>query len=233
MIGGAHIVNEEFREQLNRKSLKYNWHDAQVTVLEGVMARGDRQVGAVIEEAYRLGCLFDSWTESFRNDLWMEAFRNTDVDISFYNQRERGKDEIFPWDFIDIGVSRSFLYREWERALNETVTPNCREKCSGCGRPRDSEEVSVMKARIKFRKYGALRFIGHLDVMRFFQKVMRRADIPIAFTGGFSPHMIMSFASPLGIGLSSDGEYFDIELTEQIDSREAVRSMNQACVEGD
>ena len=129
----AHIVNEEFREQLNRKSLKYNWHDAQVTVLEGVMARGDRRVGAVIKEAYRLGCLFDSWTESFRNDLWMEAFRNTDVDISFYNQRERGKDEIFPWDFIDIGVSRSFLYREWERALNETVTPNCREKCSGCG----------------------------------------------------------------------------------------------------
>ena len=199
----AHIVNEEFREQLNRKSLKYNWHDAQVTVLEGVMARGDRQVGAVIEEAYRLGCLFDSWTESFRNDLWMEAFRNTDVDISFYNQRERGKDEIFPWDFIDIGVSRSFLYREWERALNETVTPNCREKCSGCGAARIRRRVSVMKARIKFRKYGALRFIGHLDVMRFFQKVMRRADIPIAFTGGFSPHMIMSFASPLGIGHSA------------------------------
>ena len=89
-----------------------------------------------------------------------------------------------------------------------------------------------MKARIKFKKYGALRFIGHLDVMRFFQKVMRRAEIPIAFTGGFSPHMIMSFASPLGIGLSSEGEYFDIELTRQIDSAEAVRRMNEACVEG-
>lgn len=89
-----------------------------------------------------------------------------------------------------------------------------------------------MKARIKFRKYGALRFIGHLDVMRFFQKVMRRADIPIAFTGGFSPHMIMSFASPLGIGLESEGEYFDIELTRPIDSEEAVRRMNDACVEG-
>lgn len=129
----AHIVNDEFREQLNRKSLKYNWHDAQVTVLEGVMARGDRRIAPVIEEAYRLGCLFDSWTETFRNDLWMEAFENTNVDISFYNHRPRGKDEIFPWDFIDIGVSRSFLYREWERAMNETVTPNCREKCSGCG----------------------------------------------------------------------------------------------------
>ena len=129
----AHLVNDEVREQLNRKSLKYNWHDAQGTVLEGVMARGDRRVGKVIEEAYRLGCLFDSWTETFRNDLWMQAFDNTRVDIAFYNQRVRGKDEIFPWDFIDIGVSRSFLRREWERAMNETVTPNCREKCSGCG----------------------------------------------------------------------------------------------------
>ena len=89
-----------------------------------------------------------------------------------------------------------------------------------------------MKARIKFRKYGALRFIGHLDVMRFFQKVMRRAEIPIAFTGGYSPHMIMSFASPLGIGLTSDGEYFDIELTEPIASKEAVRRLNEQMVDG-
>lgn len=89
-----------------------------------------------------------------------------------------------------------------------------------------------MKARIKFRKYGVLRFIGHLDVMRFFQKLMRRADIPIAFTGGYSPHMIMSFASPLGIGLTSDGEYLDIELTAPVDSGEAVERMNKECVEG-
>ena len=89
-----------------------------------------------------------------------------------------------------------------------------------------------MKARIKFRKYGALRFIGHLDVMRFFQKAMRRAEIPIAFTGGYSPHMIMSFASPLGIGLSSNGEYFDIELKEAVSGREAVESLNKVMVEG-
>ena len=82
-----------------------------------------------------------------------------------------------------------------------------------------------MKARIKFRKYGVMKFIGHLDIMRFFQKVMRRADIPIAFTGGYSPHMIMSFANPLGVGLTSDGEYFDIELTEPIDFDAAVERM--------
>lgn len=89
-----------------------------------------------------------------------------------------------------------------------------------------------MKARIKFRKYGAMKFVGHLDVMRFFQKAMRRAGIPIAFTGGYSPHMIMSFASPLGIGLSSDGEYFDIELKEAISSKDAVRLLNEVMVEG-
>ena len=129
----AFLVRDEFQAQLNRKSLKYNWHDADGTVLEGVMARGDRRVGKVIEEAYRLGCLFDSWTESFRNDLWMQAFENTGVDIAFYNLRKREKDELFPWDFIDIGVGRSFLYREWERAMAGEVTPNCRMQCSGCG----------------------------------------------------------------------------------------------------
>lgn len=129
----ALIVKDEFQAQLNRKSLKYNWHDAQTTVLEGVMARGDRRVGHVIEEAYRLGCLFDSWTECFDNDLWMQAFENTGVDIDFYNLRQRGADELFPWDFIDIGVSRKFLYREWEKAMSGEVTPNCRMQCSGCG----------------------------------------------------------------------------------------------------
>ncbi len=89
-----------------------------------------------------------------------------------------------------------------------------------------------MKARIKFRKYGCMKFIGHLDIMRYFQKVMRRADIPIAFTGGFSPHMIMSFANPLGVGVTSDGEYFDIELAQEVDMQAAVERMNQVMVEG-
>ncbi len=89
-----------------------------------------------------------------------------------------------------------------------------------------------MKARIKFRKYGIMRFIGHLDVMRYFQKAMRRAGIPIAFTGGYSPHMIMSFAQPLGVGLTSDGEYLDIELAGHISSQQAVERLNQVMVEG-
>ena len=89
-----------------------------------------------------------------------------------------------------------------------------------------------MKARIKFRKNGVMKFIGHLDIMRYFQKAIRRAEIPIAFTSGYSPHMIMSCANPLGVGLTSDGEYFDIELTESIASKEAVRRLNEQMVDG-
>lgn len=89
-----------------------------------------------------------------------------------------------------------------------------------------------MKARVKFRKYGVMRFIGHLDVMRFFQKAIRRAGIPIAYTGGYSPHMIMSFAQPLGVGITSDGEYLDIELRDEIDSEDAVQRLNEVMVEG-
>ena len=129
----AYIVKHKFREMLNFKSLKYNYHEADLTVLEGVLARGDRRVADVLEEAYHKGALFDSWSEYFRNDIWMEAFETCGVDIDFYTTRERSLDEIFPWDFIDAGVTKEFLKREWKNAMNAKVTPNCRERCSGCG----------------------------------------------------------------------------------------------------
>ena len=129
----ANIVRGKFREMKNFKSLKYNWHEAELTVLEGVLARGDRRVGPVIEEAYKNGAIFDSWSEFFKNEIWMDAFKTCGVDIDFYTTRERGLDELFPWDFIDAGVTKEFLKREWQQALNGEVTPNCRQKCSGCG----------------------------------------------------------------------------------------------------
>ena len=129
----ANIVRGKFREMKNFKSLKYNWHEAELTVLEGVLARGDRLVGPVIEEAYKNGAIFDSWSEFFKNEIWMDAFKTCGVDIDFYTTRERSLDELFPWDFIDAGVTKEFLKREWQQALNGEVTPNCRQKCSGCG----------------------------------------------------------------------------------------------------
>ncbi len=132
-IEKAKIVKEEVRSQLNQRSLKYNWHEPDVTMLEGFLARGDRRCAAVIQKAYEKGARFDAWSESFRYDLWKKAFQETGIDPDFYTLRERSTEEILPWDFIDTGVSKEFLKREWELAKKEAVTPNCRQKCSGCG----------------------------------------------------------------------------------------------------
>lgn len=132
-IEKAYLTRSAIKDQLNQKSIKYNWHEADVSVLEGVFARGDRRVAEAILKAYEKGCLFDSWSEHFRNDIWLQAFEECDVDIDFYTTRERSLDEVFPWDFIDCGVTKSFLKREWDKAMKETVSPNCRIQCLGCG----------------------------------------------------------------------------------------------------
>ena len=132
-IEKAKVVKNEIRSQLNQRSIRYNWHEPDVTVLEGFLARGDRRCSKVILKAYEKGALYDAWSESFHYDIWKEAFKETGVDIEFYTLRERSTDEILPWDFIDAGVTKKFLIREWEQAKAETVTPNCRQKCSGCG----------------------------------------------------------------------------------------------------
>ncbi len=132
-LGKARIVNHAMKNQLNHKSLSYNWHEADVTVLEGVFARGDRRVADVIECAYKKGCIYDAWGDSFDYKKWLEAFDECGVSIDFYNIRKRDLDEVLPWDFIDVGVTKAFLKREWERAMSGETTPHCRQKCSGCG----------------------------------------------------------------------------------------------------
>ncbi|MBO5209316.1 MAG: TIGR03960 family B12-binding radical SAM protein [Lachnospiraceae bacterium] len=132
----AYQTKQGIMAQLNQKSIKYNWHEADVSVLEGIFARGDRKVADVILKAYEKGCIFDSWSEYFHNDVWMNCFEKCGVDPAFYTTRERSEDEIFPWDFLDCGVTKEFLLREWKKAMNETVSPNCRSKCQGCGARR-------------------------------------------------------------------------------------------------
>ena len=129
----AHLVNDTMKEQLNHKSLRYNWHEADVTVLEGIMARGDRKLSKAILHVYENGGIYDAWSEFFEYQRWLDAFKACDIDMDFYNKRERYETEVFPWDFIDIGVTKEFMLREWKTALGETVTPNCRQRCSGCG----------------------------------------------------------------------------------------------------
>lgn len=127
------FLTRQVRSQINQRSLRYICHDAVTSELEGIFARGDRRLSNVILKAYKRGCIFDAWTDFFKPDVWEEIMTECKVDKNFYNYRERGEDEIFPWDIIDIGVSKKFLRREYEKSKKEEVTPNCRMNCAGCG----------------------------------------------------------------------------------------------------
>lgn len=135
-IEKAYTTKHAIMEQLNQKSIKYNWHEADTSVLEGVLARGDRRVGKVLLSVYKKGAIYDAWSEYFDNDKWLSAFEECGLDIGFYTTRERSLDEIFPWDFIDCGVSKEFLKREWLKAQKEEISYNCRKQCQGCGANR-------------------------------------------------------------------------------------------------
>jgi radical SAM family uncharacterized protein len=142
----AHIAKDEVRRMENQSCIRFTYHEADVSVLEGVLARGDRRLSAAIEEAYRNGALFDAWTEQFRKEVWDDAFLNHGIDPDFYAHRQRSLSERLPWDFISIGVTKDFLIREWKQAEAASVTPNCREACSACGARRYGGGVCFARA---------------------------------------------------------------------------------------
>ena len=132
-IEKAYLTRKAISEQLNQKSIKYNWHEADASVLEGVLARGDRRLCEVIRRVYAKGSFYDAWSEFYDNDRWLNTIEECGLSVDFYTHRERSLDEILPWDFIDCGVTKEFLKREWERAQREEVSANCKLKCQGCG----------------------------------------------------------------------------------------------------
>ena len=132
-IEKAYLTRKAISEQLNQKSIKYNWHEADASVLEGVLARGDRRLCEVIRRVYAKGSFYDAWSEFYDNDRWLNTIEECGLSVDFYTHRERSLDEILPWDFIDCGVTKEFLKREWEKAQREEVSANCKLKCQGCG----------------------------------------------------------------------------------------------------
>jgi len=134
VLPGDFITQQQtVKSWVRNKRVMYRYHDAKTAQVEGVLARGDRRVGALIETAYKNGAIFDSWSDQFNQQIWLTAFEETGLDPVFYTHRERGTDELLPWDFIDMGVTKKFLVREWERSKEDATTPNCRDACAGCG----------------------------------------------------------------------------------------------------
>jgi radical SAM family uncharacterized protein/radical SAM-linked protein len=243
------------REGLRKKKLRLKWHEASLSFLEGVFARGDRRLGAVLEKAVDLGCRFDGWRDHFDFARWQEAFASCGIDPAWY-LRERGEEEVLPWDHIDCGIPKAFFRAERRRSLAGTYTPDCRSgECSGCGlcdfeelrmrltergelslpAPEQTElpgEEERCKIRVRMRKDGKARFVGHLEFMTVVHRAARRARLPVRFSAGFHPQPRISFPDALPTGVESDAEIIDLELFRPRGAREIVEALNEQLPEG-
>lgn len=147
------------KNAIRSKKISLGWHDWKVSVLEGVLARGDRRLCKALELAWKRGCTFDSWSEQYRFDIWRQAIEDCGLSMDFYASRPRSYEEIMPWEHLDYGVSKRFLIREDQKARASQTTPNCKEQCAGCGCPscslreqndRKRRRRSVQTVRIQF-----------------------------------------------------------------------------------
>jgi radical SAM family uncharacterized protein/radical SAM-linked protein len=246
---------ERLREGLRGKKMRFKWHEAQMSFMEGVFARGDRRLGRVLERAVRLGCRFDGWREHFRWDLWQQAFAECGLDPTWY-LRARDEDEVLPWAHIDCGFAEGFLLAERHRSRQGAYTPDCRDGgCSGCGvcdferlAPRRAapdcpavaplvqsgaqEEQEPCKVRLRVSKTGRARFIGHLDFMTAFHRSVRRAGLPVRFSGGFHPAPQISFPDALPTGLESEAEIIDLKLCHGCSPEQVQQALNAQLPEG-
>lgn len=238
-----------FKQRLRKKGLHFKWHKPWQSVLEGVFARGDRRLAEVLLRAQKLGCRFDGWSDQLRVDLWQQAFAEVGIDPLSYGQKYRDFDEILPWSHLDCGVNRDYLWKEYERALAEEVTFDCRtQDCNKCGvcdhksvrmqlhqqmTIEPDESVRQVKAkdelhryRLSFGKTETARFLSHLEMVTVFKRAMRRAKLPLAYSQGYHPTPRISFGDALPLGLESRAEEMEVILRQPLTPAEIRKRLN-------
>jgi radical SAM family uncharacterized protein/radical SAM-linked protein len=224
-------------------------HDAFSSVLEGIMARGDRRLGPAIARAYRLGCRLDAWPDRLNRELWEQALQESGIERRLCLM-ERSQDGPLPWDHISCGIPKEYLRREWQSALAAKPTPDClAHACSGCGACSSAESRNVtfgrvppdapaaieaetppdpaQRLRLRYQKIETARFHAHLDLAALFARAARRAQIPLCYSRGFNPQPRMSFGPPLQLGIASDHEYVDFYLTQRVGPEDLVDALNR------
>jgi len=241
------------RNALQKKKLRLKWHEAQLSVMEGVFARGDRRLGKVIQRAVELGCRFDGWREQFNFELWQQAFTDCGIEPEFY-LRQRQLEETLPWDHIDCGIPKSFFIDELNNALALNYTPDCRSgKCSTCGvcdfdqlkmryadstpelttpTPAPQQGDERFKLRLRLHKTGNARYVSHLEFMTVLQRALKRSQMPLRFSQGFHPHPRLSFPDALPTGVESRAEIVDIELFQPFSAEHALELLKDELPDG-
>jgi len=244
---------EYLRQGLKQRRLRLKWHEAELSVLEGVFARGDRRLGALLERAVALGCRFDGWRDHFRWDLWQQALAETGINLADY-LRERQGDEILPWEHLDAGVTKAFLWHERQQARHGETTADCRfGDCCACGvcdfeqiRPRLADRnrlptplagpgagpavtmpEALPKIRLTVRKSERAAALSHLEFMTAIQRAVKRAGIPVRWSGGFHPAPRISFGDALPLGVSSEAELVDLDLNAPYAAETALTALNR------
>lgn len=243
------------------KKISVSYHDADVSFIEAVLAKGDRRLGDVIEAVWKKGSRLDGWYEYFDPQRWYDAMAELQIDPAFYANRRREYDEVMPWDHLDFCVSKNFLIRENKLARENVTTPQCREKCSGCGAsqliqgeccsdkvvyerevlpiepPRPKVDPALLleqpqKVRLFFTKLDRAKYISHLDMNRCMSRALKRSGLPVWYTGGFNPHMYLTFPLPLSLGCESVYECVDLKMTQKVDFDTIAQKVN-ACLPPD
>ncbi len=247
------IRQEVLRKGLNRGRIRFKWHAPELSLLEGIFSRGDRRLSQVIHDAFKMGCRFDGWSESFQWDLWCSAFERNGIDKDSY-LRARPVSEILPWSHIRCGVSEMYLKRERARSRRATGTIPCRMECTACGvcndenvrlvswkatatpltstKPDGSTRGQVSRLLFEFQKVGSARFLGHLDMAKAFQRAARRACVPLRYSQGFHPAPRISFDRALALGWESLSEQMEWELENPVSGGRLLEALNKQLPEG-
>jgi radical SAM family uncharacterized protein/radical SAM-linked protein len=244
--------------RLARKGFHMKGHNTKMSLLEAAFARGDAGTAALIEKAWSLGCRLDGWTESFDFRKWEEAMNLTGIDAAALAEKSFASGDRLPWDDIDMGVSKEFLWREYLKSLSGELSTDCRKTCHQCGLDCRKSPVSQqssggdqtpstdkfspdfpparqfrpVRIRVAFSKTGRLRYLSHLEIVTMFHRAIRRAGFPLEFSKGFHPAPNMSFGPPLGVGISGLREYFDMEITPPFDLVMNTRKLNETLPDG-
>jgi radical SAM-linked protein len=243
------------KKQLRSPRIRLKWQNPEVSYIEGLLARGDRRLADLLIHAYRKGCQFDGWSDHFRFDLWEESIRELGIDAQAFVHRNRAATEVFPWDHIDMQVKRSYLWDEWQNALQGGVIEDCRDgTCQNCGvcdftsiKPRvysgatvasqgrvnsSRPENGFQQLQLSFAKTGNGRFWGHLEMVNIFIRALRRAGITVKFSEGFHPKPKIAFHDALPIGLESLCETMVLAVSDRIAKEDLVGGLNAELPDG-
>lgn len=242
------------KSNLKMPGIRFKWQNPETSMLEGLFARGNRQLSRLLVSAHKKGCKFDGWSDRFDFKLWQEACEDTGVEIDYFNRRKRDIDEPLPWDHIDTKVSKDFLKEEREKAENLESTGDCRRgDCKGCGvcdfeiiepivfesskkqksvKIEKSENKFYRKLKVSFSKTGKAKYFGHLELVNIMFRAIKRADIEIKYSQGFHPKPKVSFEDPLALGIESEIENMYFAVSHLIKSEEVVQRLNKQLPEG-